>query len=176
MLYRECLARGIPVVNAGPIGYGAAVLVFTRDSMPFDAYFRIDDDMTRAEQLLAQALGLAPGLVSDVDPARVDVENEKGPALASACLMCAAAAATEVLKILCGRGRLMLAPRGTYYDPYRGRTVALRPRPGLRTLRGRLLRWMSFRKFPAFQAMHERELAAREARQAAARLETAQTA
>jgi molybdopterin/thiamine biosynthesis adenylyltransferase len=163
MLYGECRKRNIPVVNAGPIGYGAAVLVFLPGGMSFDEYFRIDKGMTRAEQLLAMALGLAPGLIGDVDPSRVDIENEKGPALASACMLCAAAAATEVMKLVCKRGRSLAAPHGVYYDPYRGRTRPLRPRPSLKgSLRGRVLRWLSFRKFPAFQAMHECEMAARE--------------
>jgi molybdopterin/thiamine biosynthesis adenylyltransferase len=168
MLFRECYRRGIPVVTAGPIGYGAAVLVFMPGARTFDEYFGINDSMSRAERLLAMALGLAPGLGSDVDPNYVDVEAEKGPALASACLLCAAAATTEVLKIICGRGRVSTAPRGVYYDPYRGKTVSLRPRPALtRTLRGRVLRWFSFRKFPALQAMHEREMSSRASSHAA---------
>ena len=162
MLYRACNARGIPVVNAGPIGFGAAVLVFMPGGMSFDEFFGIDDKMTRAEKLVAMALGLSPGMVSDVDPARVDFEGQRGPALASACFMCAAAAATEVLKLVIGRGRLLTAPRGCYYDPFRGRTLRLAPRPALtRSLRGRLLRWAAFRRFPAAKAMHEREIAAR---------------
>ena len=162
MLYRACRERDIPVVNAGPIGYGAAVLVFMPGCMSFDEYFRIDDSMTRAEQLLAMALGLAPGLGSDIDPSRVDVENQKGPALASACMLCAAAAATEVLKLVCKRGRPCAAPGGNYYDLYRGRTCRLRPRPSLTaTLCGRVLRWLAFRKCPAFRRMHEREIASR---------------
>jgi len=161
-LYRECRRRGIPVINAGPIGYGAAILVFTPQGASFDDYFGIDDSMTRAEQLIAFGLGLAPGLGGDIDPARVNINEQKGPALCSACLLCAAAAATEALKLLCGRGATALAPNGIYYDPYRCRTFRLRPRPPLtRSLRGRLLRWLSFRRFPAFQAMHDRELAAR---------------
>ncbi len=164
MYFHECRQRGIPIVTAGPIGYGAAVLVFTPDGMSFDDYFRIDDTMTRAEQLMAFGLGLAPGLISDVDPSRVDVAGEKGPALASACFLCAAAAATEVLKLVCGRGALSSAPFGTYYDPYRGKICALRPRPSLtHSLRGRVLRWLAFRRFPAFRVMHEREVAARTA-------------
>ena len=165
LLYRECRKRNIPVVNAGPIGYGAAVLVFMPDAMSLEEFFNIDDTMTRAEQLLAFALGLAPGLVSDVDPARVDIAGEKGPALASACMLCAATAATEVLKLVCGRGQPSEAPFGTYYDPYRCRTVRLRQRPALTgSLRGRVLRWLMFRKFPAFKIMHERELQARQSR------------
>jgi hypothetical protein len=130
--------------------------------MSFEEYFRIDEGMTRAEQLLAFALGLAPGLVSDVDPSRVDVAAETGPALASACMACAGVAATETLKLLCGRGVPAAAPRGVYWDLYRGRVRKLRPRPSLtRSLRGRLLRRLCFARYPAFKAMHERELAAR---------------
>jgi molybdopterin/thiamine biosynthesis adenylyltransferase len=162
MLYRECRARGIPVVNAGPIGYGAALLVFMPRGMSFAEYFRIDESMTRAEQLLAFALGLAPGLASDVDPRRVDVASESGPALASACMACAGAAATETLKLLCGRGEPATAPRGIYYDLYHGTVRKLRPRPSLtRSLRGKLLRRLCFARYPDFKTMHERELAER---------------
>jgi molybdopterin/thiamine biosynthesis adenylyltransferase len=164
MLYRECRRRGIPVVNAGPIGYGAAVLVFLPGGPSFDRFFGIDDEMTRAEGLAAFGLGLRPGLASDIDPARTDFEKQTGPALISACMMCAAAAATEVLKLVCRRGEVAAAPRGTYYDPYRGRLYPLRPRPSLRrSLRGRILRWLAFRRFPALRAMHDRELQARAA-------------
>lgn len=162
MLYRSCRARGIPVVSAGPIGFGAAVMVFLPEGPSFEEFFHIDDELTRAEQLLSFALGHAPGLISDVDPARVDIAAQKGPALASACMICAGAAATEVLKIVCGRGRSAAVPRGVYFDPYRGRTYPLRSRPSLRrSLRGRVLRWFAFRRFPVFKQMHEQELEAR---------------
>src|SRR5262249_27305366 len=83
----------------------------------------------------------------------------KGPALASACMLCAAAAATEVLKLVCARGRVTAAPHGKYIDLYRGKTVNLRPRPSLtNSLRGRALRWLAFRRFPTCEAMHQREL------------------
>lgn len=161
-LYAACRRRGIPVIQAGPIGYGAAVLVFLPTGPSFDAHFGIDDAMTRAEMLLAHALGHGAALRQDIDPTRVDLEKQKGPALASACLLCAATAATELLKLRCNRGPVMAAPHGVYYDPFRGRTLALRPVPSMRTsLRGRLLRWLSFRRIPALRTLHERELAAR---------------
>lgn len=68
MLYKHCRAKGIPVVNAGPIGYGASVIVFTPDGPSFDEYFAINDEMTRAEQLLAFGLGLGPGLRAGLGP------------------------------------------------------------------------------------------------------------
>jgi molybdopterin/thiamine biosynthesis adenylyltransferase len=165
MLYAACRQRKIPIVNAGPIGYGAAVLVFMPDGPSFEEYFGLTDDMTNAEQLLALALGLAPRLKSDIDPASINIEGEKGPALVSACFLCAAAAATEVLKLVCKRGPCTAAPYGRYYDPYRGAVYALKRRPALtRTLSGRLLRWLSFRQVPAFKAMHLREIAERKNR------------
>jgi molybdopterin/thiamine biosynthesis adenylyltransferase len=163
-LYRACRARGVPVVNCGPVGYGAAVLVFTADGPSFDEFFQIDDAMTRAEQLLAFGLGLTPGLIRDVDPRALDVENERGPALASAVFLCAATAGTEVLKLRTGRGRATLASRALYFDPFRGRVLSLAPALSVgRGARARALRWLAMRRFPAFRAMHERELAARRA-------------
>jgi molybdopterin/thiamine biosynthesis adenylyltransferase len=161
-LYRACRRHRIPVVHAGPVGFGATLLVFLPGGISFDEHFRIDDGMTRVEMLLAHALGHSRGFSSDVDARHVDVNARCGPALASACLLCAALAGMEVLKLVTGRGRLAAAPRGIYFDPYRGRAAGLRPRPSLtRSLRGRLLRWFLFRRFPAFRALHEQELSAR---------------
>jgi molybdopterin-synthase adenylyltransferase len=163
LLYRRCRDRGIPVVNAGPIGFGAAVLVFTPDGLSFEEYFGLSERMTRAEKLLAFALGLGLGLKSDIDSTRVDFEREKGPAVSSACMLCAAAAATEVLKILTGRGKLAVAGRGIYFDPLRNRTVPLRRSPSIKTsIRGRLTRWLVFRKIHSLRQMHDQELSLRD--------------
>ena len=163
LLHAACRARGIPVVMAGPIGYGAAVWVFQPDGPAFDDYFHLENGMTRAECLLAFGLGHARGLVSDIDPARLDLQGQRGPALCSACVLCAAVAATEVLKLVCKRGVLAKAPRGLYLDVFRGRMLTLRSRPPLRrTLAGRFLRWIAFRRCPAFRRMHEEELASRQ--------------
>ena len=158
-LHTASRKHGVPVVQAGPVGYGAAVWTFLPQGISFDRYFGLADEMTRAEQLLAFALGHAPGLVGDVDPSGVDVQKQRGPGLASACLLCAATAATEVLKLVCERGRLCAAPYGVYFDPYRGKTVSLRPRPNLTSsLRGRFLKYLGFRRFPTFRELHVREL------------------
>lgn len=162
LLYGACRQAGIPIVNAGPMGYGAAVLVFMPDGPSFEEYFGIEDGMTRAEQLLAMGMGLVPTIRTDIDGKRMNLEERKGPALASTCMLCSAAAATEVMKILCGRGRTSACPQGVFIDLYRSRTLRLRRRPSLkRSLRGRLMRWIAFRRYPAFRRLHEREVAAR---------------
>jgi molybdopterin/thiamine biosynthesis adenylyltransferase len=161
LLYRECRARGIPVVNAGPIGYGAALQVFTPHGVSFDEFFGIDDTQTRAEQLLAFGLALGPGLAQDLDPQYVDFDAQKGPALASACLLCAALASTEVLKLITGRGVTTEASQGKYVDPYRGQISPLNKQPLLNSNEGRKVRDICFERFPALKAMHERELLSR---------------
>jgi hypothetical protein len=40
-----------------------------------------------------------------------------------ACELCAGIAATESLKMLLGRGRVVAAPRGVQFDAYRNRMV-----------------------------------------------------
>jgi molybdopterin-synthase adenylyltransferase len=46
-----------------------------------------------------------------------------------ACQLCAGVAATEVLKILLGRGPVRAAPKGYHFDAYRNK-LALTWRPG----------------------------------------------
>jgi hypothetical protein len=162
MLYQAARRHGLPVVHAGPLGYGATLLTFMPDGVSFDEYFGMEEGLTKAEQLLAHALGHSRGVRSDVDPSRVDFDARRGPALASACMLCSALAATEVLKLACRRGRPASPPHGLYADPFRGRMHRLRARPSLtRTLRGRFLRYLAFRRFPALAAMHEREISER---------------
>lgn len=162
MLYAACRRKRIPVVNAGPIGYGAALLVFMPEDPSFDEYFRFAPEATRAEQLLSFLLNLNPGATADIDPRYVDFEKEKGPALASACLLCAGLASTEVLKLLTRRGDPARVGRGIYLDPFRGRVIPLKRLPSLtRSLRGRLIRWRAFRSLDGLRRAHERETRAR---------------
>ncbi|MCK6472873.1 MAG: ThiF family adenylyltransferase [Planctomycetes bacterium] len=165
MLYKASRERRIPVIHAGPIGYGATVLVFAPDGPSFDEYFRIDDRMTRAEMLAAHALGHGTGFKSDLDPSRVDFHKRTGPALAPACMFCSALAAQEVLRLARGEPFQATAPRnGCYVDLFYGRVLPLRPKPSLtRTLRGRLLRRIIFRRMPGLRELHETELLQRNA-------------
>jgi molybdopterin/thiamine biosynthesis adenylyltransferase len=161
LLYPACRARGIPVVDAGPVGYGPAVLVFLPNGPTFDAYYRLEETMTRAEMLLAFALGHTRGFGGDIAPESMDFEHGRLPALGPTCMMCGAAAAVEVLKLLCGRGTPAAVPHGFGVDFYRGRAFRLKPRPSLlRSFVGRLIRRMAFARFPALRRMHDSELAA----------------
>lgn len=160
-IFKRAREKGIPVVTAGPIGYGAALLTFMPTGPSFEKFFGIKPGMTFAEKLTCFAVGLNPRMGSDIDPKYIDFENHKGPALSSACAMCSAAASTEVLKILTGRGRTAKAPYGVYIDPYRLQMLSLKSNRLWRWIKQKVVLWAFLRQFPSIRKVHEEELAAR---------------
>jgi molybdopterin/thiamine biosynthesis adenylyltransferase len=130
-VFAYCHAHGIAAVTAAPLGMGAAVLIFMPGGMSFEEYFRLEGQ-AREEQLVRFMVGLSPALLQRtylVDPQAVDFASQRGPSTPMACELCAAIAATEALKILLGRGRIIAAPRGYQVDAYRNR-IAKTWRPG----------------------------------------------
>lgn len=130
-VFAACRERGIPAVTAAPLGMGAAVLSFLSGGMSFDEYFRFADG-PQAEAPLRFLLGLAPARLQMgylADPSAVDFASQRGPSTGMACQICAGVAATEVLKILLGRGPVRGVPRGYHFDAYRQR-LARTWRPG----------------------------------------------
>ncbi|HRP76463.1 MAG TPA: ThiF family adenylyltransferase [Rhodocyclaceae bacterium] len=122
-VFDACQQRGIPAVTAAPLGMGAAVLVFTPDSMSFEDYFGLEgcDEDEMAVRFL---LGLSPGMLQRsylADPSRVDLKVRKGPSTIAACQLCAGVTATEVIKLLLGRGKVLKAPWGYQFDAYQNR-------------------------------------------------------
>ena len=123
--FAACTAAGIPAVTAAPLGMGSALLTFVPGKMSFEEYFlwrgRTDD-----EKALRFLVGLAPaGLHRPylVDPSAVNLSERRGPSTIMACQLCAGIAATETLKILLGRGKVLAAPHGLHFDAYRNKLV-----------------------------------------------------
>ncbi|GFK93914.1 tRNA threonylcarbamoyladenosine dehydratase [Fundidesulfovibrio magnetotacticus] len=143
MLFNRAREMGIPVVTAAPLGYTASLLVFAPDSMTFDDYFDNRPGLSERERLLRFAVGLAPsGLhLGQIDPAKVDLARGRGPSLAVACLLCAALAATETVRLLGGRPGLKTAPWSLQVDLATGRSKWSRPRRGNASASQRLKLW-----------------------------------
>lgn len=130
-VFAACAAKGIPAITAGPIGMGAALLVFAPGGMSFDDYFGWGD-LPDTEKALRFAVGLAPAMLHRgylVDARAVDLARRRGPSTSMACQICAGVAGTEALKVLLQRGTVRLAPHGTQFDAYTGR-AARTWRPG----------------------------------------------
>ncbi len=130
-VFARCAQLGIPAVTAAPLGMGVALLNFLPGSMSFEDYFQLEG-LPPEEQAIRFLLGLSPRMLQVaylVDRSRVDFANQRGPSTAMACQLCAGFAATESLKILLKRGRVLKAPRGVHFDAYRYRlTRTWRPR------------------------------------------------
>lgn len=128
--FAACARMGVPAVTAAPLGMGVAVLNFLPGKMSFEEYFRLDG-LPESEQALRFLLGLSPAMLQRAyvaDPSQVNLEERRGPSTVMACQLCAGVAATEALKILLGRGKIIAAPRGLHFDAYRNKyTTTWRP-------------------------------------------------
>ena len=122
-VYRACERLKIPAVIAAPLGMGVAIINILPGEMSFEEYFRFSG-ATLQEKALRFLLGLSPAMLQRgylVDRSTVDLVAQRGPSTAMACQLCAGAAATEALKILLKRGKVLAAPHGYQFDAYRNR-------------------------------------------------------
>jgi molybdopterin/thiamine biosynthesis adenylyltransferase len=123
--FAACVAARVPAITAAPLGMGAAWLTFLPGGMSFEEYFQWGD-LSDDEKALRFMVGLAPaGLHRPylVDPSAVNLAEQRGPSTIMACQLCAGVAATEALKILLGRGKVLAAPHGFQFDAYRNKLV-----------------------------------------------------
>ncbi len=130
-IFAACARRGIPAITAAPIGMGAALLNFLPGGMSFEQYFGWGD-LPDDEKALRFVVGLAPaGLHRGylVDKSAVNLAERRTPSTGMACQICAGFAATQALKILLKRGKVLAAPHGLQFDAYMGR-LAHTWRPG----------------------------------------------
>ena len=130
-VFATCAELAIPAITAAPLGMGAALLNFLPGQMTFEEYFQLEGQ-SENEQLLRFFVGLAPAGLQQrylVDPSTIDLAGHKGPSTPMGCELCAGVAATQALKILLGRGKVLAAPHGLQFDAFTNK-VAHTWRPG----------------------------------------------
>lgn len=121
LLFNKAREKGIFVVTAAPLGFSAALLVFSPSAgMAFDDYFHIVEDMQPEEQYLAFAMGLAPRPthIRYMDLKKVSFETRAGPSLGVACLVCAGMAGSSAIQIILKKGKIKPVPHYIQFDPY----------------------------------------------------------
>ena len=158
LVFAVCARRGIPATTVAPLGMGAALLNFMPGKMGFAEYFGFDQS-TEEEKPLRFLIGLAPAMLHRrylVDPSFVDLASGRGPSTAMACQICAGVAATEALKILVGRGRVLAAPRGVHFDAYRNRLISTWRPGGYRHPMQRTLFALARRQFARMRSVAPR--------------------
>lgn len=122
-LFAACAELGVPAVTAAPLGMGAALLNFMPGNMTFEEYFQLEGK-SEADKILHFLLGLSPAMLQVgylADRSGVDLINHKGPSTPMACEICAGFAATQGLRILLQRGKIVAAPWGLHFDAYRNK-------------------------------------------------------
>lgn len=142
-LFRQAARNGIYSVTAGPIGFGAAWMVFAPGGMSFDRFFDLNDGQSEFEQLISFIVGLTPALLQRpyIDVRHVDLTKGQGPSAGFACQICAGVVAAQTMKILLGRGDMPCAPQYSQFDAYRGLLRQGRLRWGNRGPIQRVKRW-----------------------------------
>ena len=122
-VFAQCAARGMPATTVAPLGMGAALLNFVPGGMSFEEYFRLQGHSAHVQALRFLA-GLSPAMLQMaylVDPSRVDLAARRGPSTAIGVQLCSGIAATQVLKLLLRRGRVVAAPSGLHFDAFRNK-------------------------------------------------------
>ena len=125
LVFPVCAAKSIPATIAAPLGMGSSLLNFLPGGMSFEEYFRwegCDED----EKSIRFLIGLSPALLHRkylADPGAVDFAARKVPSTPMGCELSAGVAASEAVKLLLGRGRVIAAPRGVHFDAYRNKLV-----------------------------------------------------
>lgn len=120
-IFQALRNSGIPGITIAPMGMGAALLVFTKDSMDFENYFGINESQSLTEKALRFLLGVSPTLMQrhyQADRSRVDLEQKRVPSTPCGVYLCAGVAGTLAVKILLNRGPLNVAPWSLHYDAY----------------------------------------------------------
>ncbi len=118
MLISGAVERGIPVVAAVPLGFGAGILIFTKQGMSFDDYFAITPDLPLENQVLLFSLGFAPAgyHIKYVDASSFDLKNRKGPSFIGACKLCAGMISAQVVQAILDPKSLKPTPWYSHFD------------------------------------------------------------
>ena len=118
--FARCRELGIPAMTAAPVGMGVAFLVFTKDGMPFEDYFRFEGK-SELRQYINFLMGLAPSGMHRsylVDPSRLDIAKRKAPSTMIGVQLCASFTAAQAVKFLLNRGEVRPAPYHYHFDAY----------------------------------------------------------
>ncbi len=126
MFYNESLTRNIPIVSAGPIGFGSAFLIFMPGGPTFDEYFAITDHMSYQEKILSFMIGLVPQMLQRPYMRKTSLKERRGPSSIGAVNLCAGIVAIYALKVLLKKGRVKAVPYYHQFDVMREKYVVKR--------------------------------------------------
>ncbi len=126
LVFNQSLQKNIPVVTAGPIGFGTAFLIFKPGGPNFDDYFAINDGHSEEQKILRFMVGIVPSLLQRPYMKKVNLSEKRGPSSIGGVHLCAGVVAIYALKILLKKGTVKAVPYYHQFDVMRERYVVRR--------------------------------------------------
>ncbi len=120
--------RGIPVVFAAPIGFGAVFITYDPNGPSFSDYFHIDKDMPYNDKLARFLMGSIPSMLQRTYmlPDNVSLKEQRGPSSIGSVNICSGIMVINTLKILLKRGEVKSLPHYHQFDVMRNKYVVKR--------------------------------------------------
>ena len=115
--------KGIPLITAGPIGFGTAFLIFMPEGPNFDEYFAVHEHTPYMRKLVSFFLGLMPDMLQSSYMHRVALKEKRGPSSITGITLCAGVVNTLVVKILLKKGTVHAVPYYHQFDIMREKYV-----------------------------------------------------
>ena len=140
-VFARCRELGIPAITAAPMGMGTAMLAFDPKGMSFEEYFALDG-YSFEDQILKFIVGVSPSMQQRhylTSRETVNLFKKKVPSTAIGIELAGGVACANAIKLLLGRGDVVVAPRGLHFDAYRNKLIKTW-RPGGN--RNPIQRWM----------------------------------
>ena len=118
LLYAKARARGLWVLTAPPLGFGFTLLMFDPRGMTFESYFGFHAGMSERDRVVALIAGIAPKpfMLRYLDLKKPDATEHRLPSVGAAPFMIAGVIATEVTRLLTGKGPAMAVPSIYQFD------------------------------------------------------------
>lgn len=115
--------KGIPLITAGPIGFGTAFLIFMPEGPNFDEYFAVHEHTPYMRKLVSFFLGLMPDMLQSSYMRQVTLKEKRGPSSITGITLCAGVVNTLVVKILLKKGTVHAVPYYHQFDIMRDKYV-----------------------------------------------------
>jgi len=118
LLYGKAREKGLWVLTAPPLGFGFTLLIFDPKGMSFENYFGFHSGMNERDRVVALIAGIAPKpfMLRYLDRKQPDMAGRRLPSVGAAPFMIAGVIATEVTRLLTGKGQAMAVPTVYQFD------------------------------------------------------------
>lgn len=126
LFFKKAEECNIPIITAGPIGFGTAYLIFMPGGPTFDQYFAIEDKLNLDQKILHFLVGLVPSLLQLRYMKGTNLKEKRGPSSIGAVNLCAGVVAISALKILLSKGKVKAVPYYHQFDVMENRFVVKR--------------------------------------------------